>query len=62
MKKNNLIFVISESIINLAFVVFMIIHLCLNVEYTAQLAALFMILSGAIKLINFFLNRDFKGS
>ena len=39
----------------------MIVHLCLDVEYTAQLAALFMILSGAIKLINFFLNRDFKG-
>ena len=61
MKKSNLIFVSIESLINLGFVIFMIIHLCMNVEYTAQLAALFMILSGAIKLINFFLSRDFDG-
>ena len=61
MKKSNLVFVTIESIINIGFLIFMIIHLAMNVTYTAQLAALFMILSGAIKLVNFFLNRDFEG-
>ena len=53
--KLSLITKITSIVINACFVVFMIIHLCLNIHYTAQIAALFMVLSGAIKLTYFFL-------
>ena len=60
MEKKHLTSSIISISFNAIFMILMIIHLCMNVEYTAQIAALFMVISGAIKLINFFINADYS--
>ena len=57
--KASLVTKIISIVINISFGVFMIVHLCLNIHYTAQIAALFMVLSGAIKLTYFFLAGEY---
>ena len=60
MEKRNLISKIISMIFNLGFMVFIIVQLSMQVEYTSQIVAMFMMLSGAFKLIFFFLSGEYK--
>ena len=60
MEKRNLISKIISMIFNLGFMAFIIVQLSMQVEYTSQIVAMFMMLSGAFKLIFFFLSGEYK--
>lgn len=60
MSKREFWFKLVNIIIDAAFVVFMIIHLCMNVEYNASIASMAMVFSGGIKLIHFLLSGEYK--